>query len=67
MDLNTEIYARFLGLYLMKMDIPSDILEWVSTHKAPNNDIDITMIAKMLSGAPNTKDDILRETIKSIL
>jgi hypothetical protein len=67
MDLNTEIYARFLGLYFMKMEIPQDVVDWVLSHSPPNDGADTSMIVRMIAGAPDTKDEILKEMIKSIL
>lgn len=65
--LDIEIFSRFLGLWLMKMDIPQDVFEYVSMNSNKISDVDTHVIIKMILGSSYQKDAVLRQMVKSLI
>jgi len=64
-DINTEIFAKFFGLWLMKLPIPEDMYEYIRDHTCPVKDFDVP--ARMIFGAPDPQFTGLRQMIGQFL
>ena len=62
-SLDIELFSRFLGLYIMGLEIPEDLYLYVQSHECPCKDVDKKMIFTLILGSPDSKDSILRSLI----
>lgn len=60
-SLNEEIIARFIGLYLMKVDIPEDIYEYVKENKSKVILPHLKMFFGVIFGAPDETNESIRK------
>ena len=65
MNLDTEIFSRFLGLYIMKLPIPEDIYQYAMSHECPSNDPGIKQIFSIIQGAPD--ENLVRRLVLTTL
>ncbi len=67
MTLNKFMYALFLGLYLMREDIPQDIQEYVNNYTFKTENPDLFVTFENLIGGTDLTDSILRGMILKTL
>ena len=67
MNINKLIYATFLGLYLMKEDIPEFIQEYISKNPPPGNNVDTWLALVSIKNAPNFDEPALRSMVLKTL
>ena len=65
--LDVEIISRFLGLWLMKMEIPEDIFNYVKQNVYKVSDLNSRMLVTMILGSDDTKNTVLRQIAKNII
>jgi len=67
MTLDQEMFARYLGMYIMKLEIPQDLHEYITTHKCPSDDVDVNMMFATLQNAPDFKSEPLRDLMAALI
>lgn len=60
---NTFIHMLFLGLYLMKIEIPNLILEYTRERKYKGNDPVLSIVFSSLVNAPDLNSPELRAMV----
>ena len=58
-----ELFAKFLGLYLMKHTIPDDLYKHVMTHDCPSQEPDIRHIYDIIKGSPDENSLLVRQLV----
>ena len=67
MTLKEEVFSKVIGLYIMKKDIPPDLIDFVRSNECPSEDTDVKMIFTMLLGSTDSKSVELRQMIKPLI
>jgi len=57
------IYALFLGLFLLKEEVPPSLLDYIRKNPLDTDSKSLSIIFSSLANAPNLTDDLLRSMI----
>ena len=64
---NRIMYALFLGLFLLKEEVPQFVLNYVKTHKPNPRTQELWIVLTVLRNAPDLDDVVLYPMVKASL